>query len=227
MKALILLIDYDLVRSNRSSIGITVERDGSIVVNAPEGLEIDEIEKHVHKKRLWIWEKLAIKKAHKNNEIEKKFISGESFYYLGRSYRLQIIDEETSLKLKNGWFILNKKNQNQAKELFKNWYAQHLKSKIIERLKYLHKQLNIEIPDYKVMELGYRWGSCSKDGVLNFNWKIAMAPVSVIDYIIIHEIAHLKEHTHSERFWKEVQRMVPNFLEKKEWLRNNGNILEL
>ena len=77
------------------------------------------------------------------------------------------------------------------------------------------------------MELGFRWGSCTKEGSLNFNWKIAMAPISVIDYVIVHEIVHLQEHTHNEKFWKEILKLMPNYLEKKEWLRLNGRKLDI
>jgi len=217
-----LLIDYDVVRTTRSSIGITVERDGTIIVNAPQSLGEEEIDKLVWKKRLWIWEKLAIKKSHQVNEVGKKFVSGESFYYLGRQYCLEIVDEDTILKLKDGWFRLGKKYQPSAKECFKTWYSDHLKNKLTGRLKFIVEQLNIDCPEFRVMELGYRWGSCSKEGTLNFNWKIAMAPMGVIDYVIIHEIAHIKEPTHNERFWKSVQRMMPNYLEHKEWLKYNG-----
>ncbi|MFA6138971.1 MAG: SprT family zinc-dependent metalloprotease [Sulfurimonas sp.] len=222
-----MLIDYDIVRSHRSSIGITVERDGSIIVNAPQDLEADEIEKHVYKKRLWLWEKLAIKKSYQDKTIKKRFVSGESFSYLGRSYRLEIIDEDVTLKLRNGWFILGKKYQNKANEHFKNWYSEHLRLKINERLFLITKKLNIEVPVFRIMELGFRWGSCTKDGILNFNWKIAMAPIGVVDYIIIHELVHLKIHTHNELFWKEVQRTIPNYLEKKKWLKDNGQELFL
>lgn len=222
-----MLIDYELIRSNRSSIGITVERDGSVVVNAPQNLAVDEVEKNIYKKRLWIWEKLAIKNEYNDRLIERKFISGETFSYLGRSYRLQVVDEDIDLKLKNGWFMLGRKYRAQAKELFKKWYIEHLKSKIQERFVYLNKELNLPTSEYKVMELGYRWGSCTKDGVLNFNWKIAMAPLGVIDYIILHEVTHLKEHTHNERFWREIQRLMPNYLEKKEWLKIQGKNLSL
>lgn len=221
-----MLIDYDLIRSSRSGIGITIERDGSVVVKAPEDILIDEIDKHIWKKRLWIWEKLAIKKTHQENEVKKQFISGESFYYLGKSYRLKIVDGEMPLKLKNGWFELGKSSHHKAKELFKNWYSVHLKNKINERLQYLSKQSNIVIPEYRIMELGYRWGSCTKDGILNFNWKIAMAPIGVIDYIILHEIVHLQEHTHNDKFWKEVTKLMPNYLEKKEWLKQHGSELD-
>ncbi len=222
-----MLIDYDLLRSERKSIVITIERDGKVLVNAPLDLDDNEIEKYIYKKRFWIWEKLAIKKSVTENVYEKKFISGESFSYLGRNYRLQIVEDNQELKLKNGWFVLGKKKQEKAKETFKNWYTNHLKTKIDERLELICTNVKIDKPNFKIMELGFRWGSCTKEGSLNFNWKIAMAPISVIDYVIIHEIVHLKEHTHNEKFWKEVSKFMPKYLEKKEWLRLNGYSLDI
>lgn len=222
-----MIINYELVRSNRKSIGITIERDAGVLVNAPIDLNDEEIEKQIYKKRLWIWEKLALKNVNLENIVQKQFVSGESFGYLGRHYRLQIVDDNSDLKLKNGWFTLGQKKQKKAKEIFKTWYGEHLKNKIDERLKIISHNSNIVQPDFKIMELGFRWGSCTKDGVLNFNWKIAMAPIGVIDYIIVHELVHLKIHTHNEKFWKEVQKMMPNFQEKKEWLRDNGYMLDI
>jgi len=222
-----LLIDYSVVRSSRANIVITVERDGEVVVNAPEALDSTEIEKQVWKKRLWIWEKLAIKKNYVDDEVCKKFVSGESFLYLGRNYRLELLEEDLFLKLKHGWFRLGKKQQGKAKESFKQWYIEHLKSKIMERLDLISRKRNVNIPEFRIMDLGYRWGSCTKEGYLNFNWKIAMAPVSVIDYIIAHELSHLKEPTHNEMFWKEVQRLMPEYKQKKIWLKDNGCTLSL
>ncbi len=222
-----MLIDYELVRSNRKSIGITIERDSKVLVNAPENLSDEEIEKYIYKKRLWIWEKLAIKKSISEAIVQKKFISGESFSYLGRRYRLQIVDTNEELKLKQGYFILGESRQSRAKEIFKAWYLKHLKIKIAQRLEYICKASSVKKPEFRIMELGFRWGSCTKEGVLNFNWKIAMAPLSVIDYILVHEIVHLKEHTHNEKFWKEVSKIMPNYLEKKEWLKENGYLLNL
>lgn len=212
-----MIINYELVRSNRKSIGITIERDAQVVVNAPMDLDEQTIEKHIYKKRLWIWEKLALKKDNLENIVQKQFVSGESFSYLGRNYRLQIVDDNSDLKLKNGWFMLGNKKQKKAKEIFKAWYSDHLKNKIDERLEVICKSTHIKKPNFRIMELGFRWGSCTKEGVLNFNYKIAMAPIGVIDYIIVHELVHLKIHTHNEKFWKEVQKMIPYYLEKKEW----------
>lgn len=222
-----MIINYELVRTERKSIGITVERDSQVVVNAPTDLNVEEIEKHIYKKRFWIWEKLAIKKDSLENIVQKQFVSGESFSYLGRNYRLQIVEGSSELKLKNGWFVLGQKKQPKAKEVFKAWYSEHLKTKIDERLEIICKNTNIKKPDFRIMELGFRWGSCTKDGVLNFNWKIAMAPLGVIDYIIAHELVHLKIHTHNEKFWKEVAKMIPSYVEKKEWLKTQGKDLSL
>ena len=222
-----MIINYELVRSNRKSIGITIERDAQVVVNAPIDLDKQTIEKHIHKKRFWIWEKLAIKKDSLENIVQKQFVTGESFSYLGRNYRLKIVNDNSELKLKNGWFVLGEKKQKKAKEIFKAWYSEHLKTKIDERLKIICEKANIKRPDFRIMELGFRWGSCTKEGVLNFNYKIAMAPIGIIDYIIVHELVHLKIHIHNEKFWKEVSRMMPNYLEKKEWLRKEGYRLDI
>ena len=222
-----MLIDYDVIRSKRSSLGITIERDGNIVVNSPLELDDIDIEKQVWKKRLWIWEKLAIKKTSQDMQVKKQFVSGESFYYLGAEYRLEIVEGNTKLKLKHGWFQLGSDHQREAKEYFKSWYSEHLKKKLYTRLKLFEHKLAMNLPDFRVMELGYRWGSCSREGNLNFNWKIAMAPVGVIDYIIAHELAHLKEHTHNDRFWKEVKRLMPDYANHKEWLKCNGVNLDL
>lgn len=222
-----MIINYELVRSERKSIGITIERDAQVVVNAPLTLDEQEIEKQVYKKRFWIWEKLAIKKESNEKMVQKQFVSGESFSYLGRSYRLKIVDGDDELKLKNGWFVLGEKKQKKAKEIFKAWYSEHLKNKIDERLKAICENANIQKPAYRVMELGFRWGSCTKEGILNFNYKISMAPLGVIDYIIVHELVHLKIHTHNEKFYKEVQKLMPHYTEKKEWLKQYGQELSL
>lgn len=216
-----------MVRSERKSIGITIERDAQVIVNAPLSLDEQTIETHIYKKRFWIWEKLAIKNDNLQNIVQKQFISGESFSYLGRNYRLQIVDGNNDLKLKNGWFALGQKKQKKAKDIFKAWYIEHLKNKIDERLELICENSHIKKPDFRIMELGFRWGSCTKEGVLNFNYKIAMAPIGVIDYIIVHELVHLKIHTHNEKFYKEVQKMMPNYLDKKEWLKQHGQELSL
>jgi predicted metal-dependent hydrolase len=113
-----LIINYELVRSNRKSIGITIERDAGVLVNAPIDLNDEEIEKQIYKKRLWIWGKLALKNVNLENIVQKQFVSGESFSYLGRHYRLQIIDDNSDLKLKNGLVYTWTKKAKESKRDF-------------------------------------------------------------------------------------------------------------
>lgn len=221
-------IDYRLQRAARKTIGITVERDGSVVVTAPETLDKKSIEKHIWSRRLWIWQKQAIKKHQSDTMVQKQFISGESFYYLGRLHRLQLIDaQDKPLKLMHGWFNLRKDVQPEAKKHFMKWYSERLEQKITERIVPMAKRAGVQLGKVKVLDLGYRWGSCTKEGNLNFNWKIAMAPLSIIDYVIAHELIHLKEHSHSERFWKELSKVMPDYAKRKEWLKTNGACLDL
>lgn len=221
-------IEYTLKRSERKTIGISVERDGSVVVSAPEIVTEEAIAQHVHTKRLWVWEKQAIKK-HQNAEApQKQFIAGESFEYLGRRYRMKIVDaQDKPLKMCDGWFCLSRDHQNEAKKWFIEWYSARLEEKINERLKHVFGFKKENLPSIRVIDLGYRWGSCSKEGILNFNWKIAMAPLSIIDYVVAHELTHLQEHSHSDRFWKELGKIMPGYKKKKEWLKNNGMTLTL
>lgn len=221
-------IEYTLRRAGRKTIGISVERDGSIVVTAPESVDEASIHQHVHSKRLWIWEKQAIKKHQNGEVVTKQFIAGESFEYLGRRYRLKFVEEqEKPLKMHEGWFCMRKDIQDTAKGCFITWYYERLEEKIKERLKHVFGYTKQSMPTIRVIDLGFRWGSCSKDGTLNFNWKIAMAPISIIDYVIAHELTHLHEHSHSDRFWKELGKIMPGYQKKKEWLKNNGMLLNI
>lgn len=219
-------IEYTLKRAGRKTIGISVERDGSVVVTAPQTVDDTFIQQHVHSKRLWIWEKQAIKKHQNSDVITKQFIAGESFEYLGRRYRLKFIEtQDRPLKMHEGWFCMRKDVQESAKECFIGWYSERLEDKIKERLKHVFGYSKQTMPNIRVIDLGFRWGSCSKDGTLNFNWKIVMAPISIIDYVIAHELTHLYEHSHSDRFWKELGKIMPGYQKKKDWLKNNGMLL--
>ena len=114
-----------------------------------------------------------------------------------------------------------------VKEALIKWYKEKvlkiIKNRIIRYLKYL----DYRPKEIKVRNLNVRWGSCTKDGKLIFNWRIAMAPISAIDYIIVHELCHLKDATHSNKFWNIVQSLFPNYEKWKEWLRINGLNLDL
>ena len=100
-------------------------------------------------------------------------------------------------------------------------------SRISERVAYFAPKVGVENFDVKVKEMGYRWASCGKNGALNFHWKCMMAPPKIIDYIVVHELCHLHHRNHSDAFWNEVDKVMPDYRERKEWLRAHGASLDV
>lgn len=221
-------IEYALKKSNRKTSSIYIERDGSISVLVPNQLSRPEIEDILESKRYKIYTHLAEWEDANTSKVYREFVSGEGFYYLGRTYKLEIVEKQDApLKLKNGHFLLRKKDLSKAKEHFVDFYKIKGKSKINERVNYWKKLLNVEPNDIKIMELQNRWGSCSEKKNINFHWKSIMTPLTIIDYIIAHELTHLIHPNHSEAFWFELDKVMPDYHQRKSWLKVHGAGMDL
>ena len=135
-------------------------------------------------------------------------MNGEGFLYLGRSYRLKLVeDQPLPLILKNGYFSLRTGSNGKkvdAHEVFKEFYREKALRKISERVEFYAPQMGVTPKGIKVLELQHRWASCTKAGMLNFHWKCMMAPLTILDYIVVHELAHMIHANHTEAFWNEV-----------------------
>jgi hypothetical protein len=217
---------YQIQYSNRKTLGILVDRDKSIFIKAPYGASKEKIEKFIEKKKLWIFQKLN----HKQKYIKfpaKEFVSGSSILYLGRTYLLNIGEfEHEGIKFSDS-FYLSKRDKKNANELFKKWFIREAKKLLIPKIIFYAKNLGVKYNKIEIKEFKYRWGSCTPKNNIYFNWRIIQAPNSVIDYIIVHELAHLIEANHSSRFWNIVKSQLPKFHEAKNWLKENGGILEI
>ena len=224
-------IDYALVRSGRrKTVSIFVERDGSVTVRVPEHLPDAEIEQIVESKRAWIYKHLAEWRDLNTPQVQRDYVGGETFLYLGRRYRLKWVDEQAQpLVLRGGYFLLRRDPKTQAApaEAFKAWYIARGRERIPGRVLYYATQLGVNLRQVRVMELQHRWASCSAKGYLNFHWRCIMAPVSVLDYIIVHELAHLIVPDHSPAFWNEVDKILPDYRERQVWLRMHGAGMDL
>jgi hypothetical protein len=207
----------------RKTISIFIERDGSVRVLAPAQTADETIENAVRAKEYQIFTKLAKWKELNQGKVDRAFVNGQSFLYFGRNYRLAIVeDQDVSIKMTGGYFHLDKKYLNQADKVFKAFYREKAKQKIRERLKLIEEKFQTKPTAIKVLELQNRWASWTPKNGLNFNWKCAMAPVPVLDYIITHEMVHLKYPNHSPEFWNELDKKMPNYREYKNWLKQNG-----
>jgi hypothetical protein len=220
-----------LIRSRRRkrTISLHIKEDGRIVLYVPYRTPAGEIEGFIKEKESWIVEKLS-EKEKERKEAEKTFLPGERFLYLGESYPLRI-DESNSdkspLKLSFGNFILRKDHLEEARNLFVRWYKKEAKEKIEGRIHYFSDRLQLFPKGLKITSARYRWGSCSRDSRLSFSWRIIMAPLRIIDYVLIHELVHIKEKNHSKRFWTSLGTILPNYREQRIWLKQNGHTLRL
>ena len=223
-------IQYTLTRSRRKTASIYVERDGQITVIVPEHLTDDEINVLLEDKRKWIYKNLAEWHDLNARKVERRYVNGEGFLYLGRSYRLKLAKEQTEpLLLKDGHFWLRANNGSTfgADAAFKTFYRTKGMARISERVAYFQAKMGVDSRSVKVIDLKHRWASCTPDGNLNFHWKCMMAPGTVLDYIVVHELAHLIHLNHTAAFWNEVDKVLPDFHDRKEWLRVNGVGMDL
>lgn len=220
-------LDYQIKYSNRKTLNISVERDRSIIVRAPRYLTPEKIEEIVQSKRQWIKEKLNHAQKYPLVLKSKEFVSGETLMYLGRNYQLLIIDEEIEGIEFDQRFKISKSNQSKANELFKKWYLKQALKKIEPLAKKYAKNLGVEYNEFKTSEMKYRWGSCTPANNIIFNWRIIKAPIYVLEYLVAHELVHLLEDNHTPRFWNILSIQVPNYEKAKNWLKKNGQLLEV
>lgn len=220
-------IKYEVKFSTRKTINITVERDRKIVVRAPHNLSLEKIEEVVQLKRQWLREKINHVQKYPSDTTIKEFISGETLMYLGRNYQLSVVEEIIDEVDFDHRFKISRSNQINANQLFKKWYLKQALQKIEPLAKTYAKNLGVIYNEFKTSEMKYRWGSCTPNNNIIFNWRIIKAPMYVLEYLVAHELVHLIESNHTPRFWNILSVQVPNYQKAKNWLKNNGHLLEV
>jgi len=220
-------LTYTLAKSDRKTMSIYVEPQGNVVVRAPKDIQEKKLEAIMDLKSYWIYKSIAELQELNRTKVTRQITHGEGFLFMGKSYRLKIDKNlKTPLTLIQGYFMLHADKVENAREHFVNFYREKGKEHIPARVDYFKKKLGVEPKTIRVMDLKNRWASQSKNGV-NFHWKVMLAPMSVIDYIVVHELAHLIKQDHSPAYWELVESVMPDFQERKNWLKINGANLDI
>lgn len=223
-------IQYTLKRSKRKTASIYIERDGAVSILVPENLTKKQIDELIENKRRWIYRNLAEWQDLNAARVRREYVNGEGFLYLGRTYRLKLVESrDKALVLKDGYFCLraNGSTALDPDAVFKEFYREKGKRRISERVEYYQRRMGVEPKAVRIIDLKNRWASCSPGGNLNFHWKCMMAPPTVLDYIVVHELVHLRYPNHTKAFWNEVDKVMLDYGERKEWLRINGAGMDL
>jgi len=226
-------IEYVLVRSHgRRTADIVVERDGSVQVRIPDFLPEEAADKLIERKRLWIYRSLAEWRDLNATRVLREFRNGEGFLYLGSSYRLSLVsNQKQPLLLADGRFRLRRslaeRGTAAARGAFRDFYTEKGRVRLERRSAHFAGKVGVQITGIKITDLGYRWASCTLSGTLRFHWRCMMAPAKIIDYIVVHELCHLRHRDHTYAFWNEVDKVMPDYAERKTWLQRNGAGLDV
>jgi predicted metal-dependent hydrolase len=207
----------------RRTVGLTVDREGELVISAPAGCGTEVLETFVREKRFWLYTKLAEKAALKEEVRPRQFVGGEGFPYLGRSYRLRLVDaQDVPLKLEHGRFLLRRNEAADGRAAFICWYTDRGKSWLWRRVTRFVPRVGSAPTGVEVRDLGFRWGSCGRNRAVSFHWATILLPPAVIDYVIVHELVHLLEPNHTQAFWLAVERAMPDFDSRRSRIAELG-----
>jgi hypothetical protein len=223
---------YDIVRSRhrRRTIAITIERDGRVVVRAPAKTARDTLHQFVQEKKPWISKKLLQIRQERTDAYPRAFVSGETFFYLGDSYPLKVtynLRGAPPLAFIGGEFQLNERFKGNRKALFVAWYKIQAETLIRQRIDQYREVMDIPSVQIRITSAKYQWGGCSSRDRITFSWRIVLAPLPMVDYVVVHELAHLRERNHSSNFWKIVEAILPDYRVRRQWLREHGYLLDM
>lgn len=228
-------LTFQVKRSaRRKTIGLTVGRDASLVAHLPEGADLYQASELIRTKLVWVHQKLATHKDINREDVFRRpeFVDGEGFHFLGRRYRLKLVDVPSyaapvaTIRLEGDRLLLRREQAEAGEKRVAEHYTRAAHPYLNDAVNRWKRIVGVEPARYvQVMDLGFRWASCSADGTLNFHWRVMQLPPQVIDYIVVHELTHIKVPDHSPAFWQAVRRVLPNYQTHRDWLRDKGGDL--
>ncbi|MGC8502392.1 M48 family metallopeptidase [Desulfurella sp.] len=218
-------MQIQIVYSKRKTISLIITKDANLLVRAPFGTNKSTIIKIIQDKKAWIERKIDEIKKHPLC-AKKDYIDGEKFYYLGKIYELKISNaNKNSVFLSDGKIFILLKKQSSTKTVLINWYKEQALNFIKTRLNYYSNLLNCTFKSVNITSAKKRLGSCDFNGNLRFSFYNILLDQAYIDYVVIHELCHLFYLNHSKNFWQKVESIMPDFKQKRLWIRKNFYII--
>jgi len=212
-----------VIRSRRRTVSLEINGAGELTVRVPYGLGRGAIDDIVNRHQPWIRKKRQEVQRRRELSRPKEFRDGERFLWLGTEYPLEIVERNRPpLTFTGEKFELAAPFLASARRVFETWFRHQAQSYLASRVASISRQTGFKYEKLRLSSAATRWGSCSAKGTISLVWRLMMAPPGIIDYLIIHELAHTKEKNHSRAFWRLVEEFVPDYRERRRWLRKNG-----
>ncbi len=226
-------IEYHLKRSakRRKTISLQIGADSKITISAPRFTPLAEIDRFIREKQTWIDRTMKKQAAHPVSSHEKSYRSGEHFFYLGQRYPLEAyfepLENEGVMFWDDRFFLNCPDNEDLKKHYFVSWYKKKARSYLSGRVDFYSAMLKLTSDSVRITSAESRWGSCSGVNRLSFSFRLMMAPPAVVDYVVVHELMHIREKNHSSKFWALVIEVIPDYKKHRRWLRDHQHEFNL
>jgi predicted metal-dependent hydrolase len=217
----------EIILTRRKTIALIVQPNGRLIVRAPLRTSQRDIRLLVERNAGWIRNKQELVKTTYTPVVPRRYVTGENFHFLGNPYPLEILNANHPALTFDSKFYLSKTALPDARTVFERWYRKQALEILTDRVQHFASQHGFQTPQVRISSARTRWGSCSARGILSFTWRLVMAPLPVIDYVVVHELVHLKVRNHSRQFWDQVNQLMPDYKNHRSWLKENGYSLNL
>ena len=227
------IIKFNIEYKKRKKMKIQIDQGRRITVLVPKGTEEKYVIELVKLRASLILEKLKSMEKKTKDIVENKYEDGDKLLYLGKYYVMNIIrdnnTEKNMINFNNEEFTIKLKDydKDMVKKLIKRFYKKQCKKVILKRIKHYDSYFNKKIKNIEIIESKNKWGSCNLNGKLDFNWRLIMAPIEIIDYVVVHEMCHLAHMNHLKSFWRLLGKIIPDYKKRSEWLQYYGNSLNI
>jgi len=215
-----------VVRSRRRTIALVITPEARLIVRAPLRAPASLIDDAVWEKAGWIRKKMA-EIRQRPKAATHAYEEGEIFWFLGRPYPLHIADDDRGMIERTDRLVVSRNIRPGIPAALQRWYIAEAKKEINARCMYFSMMTGYSPTSIAISGAQKRWGSCSTRGSLNFSWRLIQAPLSIVDYVIVHELVHLKQHDHSKKFWAQVQALMPDYASRRRWLQENERLMRI
>jgi len=218
-------VEFIIYRSHRRTLSLEISSEDKVIVRAPFRMPDADIKAFILKKQDWIKRKLEQVKKDKEQINPHTYEAGEIFSFLGKEYPLAFSEQVSGLVDISDKLYVTAAYAGKAKQVLQLWYKLQAGNVFASRVEYFSEKMQVQPKAVNLSNAKHRWGSCSPAGKIRLNWCLVQAPPEIIDYVIVHELAHLKHHDHSKAFWQEVEKYIPDYLEHRRRLRLLSNKL--
>ena len=206
-----------IIRSNRKTLSISINESAELIVRAPNRISDQKIQNFINEKESWITRNQSAIMA----RVEEAGKDKNMLLYLGALFPVKNDNYAKKISFNGKEFVADLQNKEKTNKSLKTWYKK-FKEVAVPRLFYFAEKHNLQVNQVRIKEQRTLWGSCSSRNNINLNFLLIMAPLKVIDYVIIHELVHTTHKNHSANFWSAVEEIMPNYKEAKHWLKENG-----